>query len=90
MTGNVTCTTRVLILQPSTTNVAVLLIDDMFDILARLLDMVGHQDTRHARANSQDFELAIGRILQRTCFLRKIEEGEDRVVLTLRLMSGTV
>jgi len=42
MTGNVTCTTRVLVLQPSTTNVAVLLINDMFDILARLLDMVGH------------------------------------------------
>ena len=35
----------------------------MFHVLAELLDLICHHDTRDPRANGEDLELAVGRIL---------------------------
>lgn len=44
---------------PGASNVCVLLVDDMLYVLAQLLDLIRHQDTRYSAANRQNFQLAI-------------------------------
>jgi hypothetical protein len=55
--------TWISIFQPRPTNLCVFFIDDMLYILAVLLDLICHLDTRKSRSYSQHFELSRRRIL---------------------------
>jgi hypothetical protein len=56
--------TRIAIFEPSTTNVRVLLIDDMLDVLKILLDVVCIHDPGNSTANRQDTDFARVRTME--------------------------
>jgi hypothetical protein len=46
-----------------TSNVCVLLIDDMFHVLTILLDLIGHKNATDSTANGQDLQFPVLRII---------------------------
>lgn len=64
MARNITSGTRVAILEPSSTNVLVLLVDHMFDIRTVLLDAICHEDASNTSADGQNPEFAVAGIIE--------------------------
>lgn len=56
MTWNVAGTAWVTILEPSSSDVRVLLVDDMLNILALLHDLICHHDTTDTGANGEHLD----------------------------------
>jgi len=63
MGRDIASTSWIAVLKPSASNVGVLFIDDMLDVLAKFLDLICHKNAGDTGAYGQDFELAVLRVL---------------------------
>ena len=63
VTGDVACAAWILVFKPSAADIMILLDNDVFDVLASLLDVVGHENAGYASTDGQHFDPTVAWIL---------------------------